>query len=116
MSSLTHRSAAKQAPVQASFKGTYFLRATEKDPVIDAVHSLVDEAGLNLNLLGTKANVSRGTIYNWFDGPTRCPQHAKLAATLKALGYQFQIVPTSHRVNGHTINATAPRIIRRKKP
>lgn len=111
MSSLVSRKAA-----QTSFRGTYALRKHEKDPVIDAIHTLMDEnhKGGSLRSLAERANVSAGTIHNWIDGDTRRPQHATIAATAKALGFEFQLVPSSKRANGHAIKALAPRIIREK--
>lgn len=109
MSSLASRKTA-----QGAFRGTYALRKHEKDPVIDAVHTLMDEKGGTLKGLAERANVSPSTIYNWIDGDTYCPQHAKIAGVIKALGYEFAIVPSKVRVNGHTIKALAPRIIREK--
>ena len=110
MSSLASRKTA-----QSAFKGTYALRKHEKDPVIDAVHTLVDDSkGGTLGGLATRAGISPATIKNWFDGDTRRPQHATIAATVKALGYEFQIVQSHKRVNGHAVKALAPRIIREK--
>ena len=106
---------ASRKTAQAAFRGTYALRKNEKDPVIDSVHTLMDErGGGTLKSLAERANVSPNTIYNWIDGDTRCPQHAKIAGVIKALGYEFQIVPSRGRLNGHTIKALAPRIIREK--
>lgn len=109
MSSLSSRKAA-----QAAFRGTYALRKHEKDPVIDAIHTLMDQPknrGGSLKNLAERANVSPGTIHNWIDGDTRRPQHATIAATAKALGYEFQLVPSSKRINGHAIKARAPLIV-----
>lgn len=109
MSTLASRKSA-----QSAFRGTYALRKNEKDPVIDAVHTLLDEKGDAISRVAERANVAPSTISNWIDGDTRCPQHAKIAGTLKALGYEFQIVPSKVRANGHAIKALAPRIIREK--
>lgn len=109
MSSLASRKAA-----QSAFKGTYAFRKKEKDPVIGAVHTLLNEKGEELTKVADRANISPSTIKNWIDGDTYRPQHCTIAATVKALGYEFQLVPSSKRVNGHAIKALAPRIVREK--
>jgi len=114
MSSLAQREKAPAKRIaSAAFLRTYHFRKKEKDPVIDAVHTLFDEVGASLKNIHEKAGISRTTVYNWFDGPTCKPQYATLNATLRALGYEFQIVPYRHRINGQSIKATPPKIVRR---
>ena len=94
-----------------SFLPTYKFRQDEKDPVIDAVHTAINDAGMKISDLHHKSGVAHSTINNWFDGPTRQPQHSKLAAVLGAAGYEFAIVPAKRRSNGSAIKARAPRIL-----
>jgi transcriptional regulator with XRE-family HTH domain len=98
-----------------TFLRTYRFRATEKDPIIDAVHTLFNDAGVSLQKIHERAGVATATVHNWFDGPTRRPQYATICATLRALGYDFQIVPFRTKINGHAVDASAPRIIHRKR-
>lgn len=97
-----------------TFLNTYRFRATEKDPIIDAVHTIFNDAGVSITKLHERAGVATTTLYNWFDGPTRRPQYATICACLRALGYDFQIVPFRTKVNGRAIDAAAPRIIHRE--
>ena len=110
MSSLTQRNSA----ARAAFKGTYAFRKKEKDPVISAFATLLEEQNDKVGTVAARANISPGTIKNWIDGDTYRPQHCTMAAAVKALGYEFAIVQSSKRVNGHAIKALAPRIIRDK--
>lgn len=109
MSSLAQRKTA-----QTAFKGTYAFRKKEKDPVISAVSELLNEQRAEIGQVATRANIAPSTIKNWIDGDTYRPQHCTIAAAVKALGYEFAIVQSSKRVNGHAIKALAPRIIREK--
>jgi len=97
-----------------TFLRTYRVLPERKDPIIDAVHTLLDDAGMSVAKLHERSGVAATTYKGWFDGPTRQPQHSRVAATLRALGYEFAIVPFRTKLNGRAINASAPQIIRTK--
>lgn len=56
----------------------------DKDPVIDRVRSIV--AGKTYKEIAEKSGVSITTLHNWFDGQTKRPQFATVAAVVRAMG------------------------------
>jgi transcriptional regulator with XRE-family HTH domain len=58
-----------------------------KDPVIDKVRTIVQDEGLSYGEIHILSSVSDGTLRNWFEGETRRPQYATVAAVTSALGY-----------------------------
>lgn len=59
----------------------------DKDPVIDRLRTMVQREGLKYGEVGTISGVSGTTLHNWFEGQTRRPQFATVAAVASALGY-----------------------------
>ena len=66
----------------------------DKNPVIDKVRTLVQDEGLirKLGVVHELSGVSTSTLDNWFNGTTRNPQHATIAAVITSLGYQEEFV------------------------
>jgi hypothetical protein len=66
----------------------------DKNPVIDKVRTLVQDEGLikKLSIVHEISGVSTSTLDNWFNGTTRSPQHATIAAVITSLGYQEEFV------------------------
>jgi hypothetical protein len=66
----------------------------DKNPVIDKVRSLVQDEGLikKLGVVHEISGVSTSTLDNWFNGATRSPQHATIAAVITSLGYQEEFI------------------------
>src|ERR1700759_1221808 len=66
----------------------------DKNPVIDKVRTLVQDEGLikKLAIVHEISGVSTSTLDNWFNGTTRSPQHATIAAVITSLGYQEEFV------------------------
>jgi hypothetical protein len=66
----------------------------DKNPVIDKVRTLVQDEGLikKLGIVHEISGVSTSTLDNWFNGTTRSPQHATIAAVITSLGYQEEFV------------------------
>lgn len=69
---------------------TYSFR--NKDPVIDELRTVVKDAGASYSGIAEASGVSSGTIYNWFHGATRRPQHASIMAVARAMGYDYELV------------------------
>jgi hypothetical protein len=63
----------------------------DKDPIIDKVRTVLQDEGLlkKRNIVSRLSGVSVGTMDKWFDGDTRKPQHATLAAVATAVGYEI---------------------------
>lgn len=61
----------------------------EKDPVIDELRTLVRDAGASYREINNESGVSTGCLYGWFNGATRRPSHAAVAAVAGALGYEM---------------------------
>lgn len=68
----------------------------DKNPVIDKVRTLIQDEGLikNLSAVHEISGVSTSTLDNWFNGHTRSPQHATIAAVITSLGYKEEFVKT----------------------
>ncbi|KYK50038.1 hypothetical protein A1D31_22260 [Bradyrhizobium liaoningense] len=66
----------------------------DKNPVIDKVRTLIQDEGLikKLPIVHEISGVSTSTLDNWFNGTTRSPQHATIAAVITSLGYKEQFV------------------------
>ena len=66
----------------------------DKDPVIDKVrHTIVNDEGLNYSDIHHISGVSTTTLHNCsFEGETRRPQYATVAAVTGSLGYKQEFV------------------------
>lgn len=63
-----------------------------KDPVIDRMRTIVKDEGLSYGEIHIISGVSSTTMHNWFEGETRRPQYATVAAVTSALGYKQEFV------------------------
>lgn len=61
----------------------------DKDPVIDKIKTLLKDEGVGVGEAHILSNVADTTLRNWFDGPTRKPQHATIMSVVTALGYDI---------------------------
>lgn len=64
----------------------------DKDPAIDQLRTVVQKEKASYKDIFESSGVSVSTIYNWFDGPTRRPQHATIMAVARALGHDYKLV------------------------
>lgn len=58
----------------------------DKDPVIDHLRTAVQKDGGSYSKISTDSGVSYTTLSNWFDGATKRPQFATVAAVARSLG------------------------------
>ena len=66
---------------------------TEKDPIIDEVRTVFQDAGVTKQWVEDNSGVTSTTLHAWFDGKTRKPQAATINAVLRALGHKLGVVP-----------------------
>jgi hypothetical protein len=66
----------------------------DKDPVIDRIRTIVSDEGLSNSEVHVISGVGAGTLRNWFEGGTRRPQYATIAAVTYSLGYKTEFVKT----------------------
>jgi transcriptional regulator with XRE-family HTH domain len=66
----------------------------EKDPVIDRIRTIVQREHVDNNDVAKISGVSSTTLHGWFDGKTRRPQYATIAAVITSLGYSAKFVKT----------------------
>jgi hypothetical protein len=59
----------------------------DKDPIIDAVRTVVQDEKLKSSAVHNISGVSATTLESWFSGHVRKPQNATLTAVTSALGY-----------------------------
>jgi transcriptional regulator with XRE-family HTH domain len=64
----------------------------DKDPVIDRIRTLVHDEGVSYKDIHIISGVSTSTLTNWFEGETRRPQYATIAAVTSSLGYKQEFV------------------------
>jgi len=72
--------------------GAYRFGRDAKDPVIDVVHTMLDEAGMNYAEASKVSGVAASTIYQWIEGKTLRPKYCTIAAVAGALGYEQRFV------------------------
>jgi DNA-binding phage protein len=58
----------------------------DKDPVIDYIRTKVFADSGTINEVSESSGVTKTTLYNWFNGKTKRPQFATVAAVLIACG------------------------------
>jgi hypothetical protein len=77
-----------------SFLRTY--RFTDKDPVVDELHTLLEDEGLfqRLRHVAELASLHPSTTHNLFHGKTRRPQNATVMAIITSVGYERKFVRT----------------------
>lgn len=63
----------------------------EKDPVIDTIRTIVDNSHKKYAAISRESGVAAQTISNWFNGSTRRPQFATVAAVARACGQDITI-------------------------
>jgi len=88
-----------------SFKPYKSYNFKDKDPIIDRVRTAAqvrcvretDHSQIDYKFLSNESGVSYSTIYKMFEGETRFPRHATVAAILGAMGLSFAVVP--HKSN-----------------
>lgn len=64
----------------------------DKDPVIDLLRTAINDVGMELPEVSERSDVSVSTLYNWFFGVTKRPQHATVMAVTRAIGYDWRLV------------------------
>lgn len=73
----------------------------DKDPVLDFLRDVVDDARMPYAKISHLSGVSEGTLYNWFHGKTKRPQFATVAAVMGSLGYRM-VWEKARAGDGHT--------------
>ena len=64
----------------------------DKDPAIDALRTIVADEGVSYTDIYASSGVTTRTLWGWFHGATRRPQHATIMAVAIALGYNYKLV------------------------
>lgn len=80
----------RKAPRGAFVYRSYSFK--DKDPVIDRIRTMVKDEGLSYGEIHVISGVSDTTLRNWFDGETKKPQYATIAAVTSSLGYKQEFV------------------------
>jgi len=63
-----------------------------KDPLIDKLRTIVQDEKVSYQEIRNRSGVTVSTLYAWFHGATKRPQHATAMAVIRALGYDMRIV------------------------
>lgn len=80
-----------------SFKLYKSYSFKDKDPIIDRMRTIVQNSGESYGSISNMSGVSSTCINNWFNGPTKRPQHASLMAVARALGYELVLRKTNSK-------------------
>ena len=64
----------------------------DKDPIIDEVRTVFQNAGVTKQWIEEESGVTAQTLHHWFEGKTRRPQAATVNAVLRVLGKKLGIV------------------------
>ena len=83
---------------------TYLFK--NKDPIIDRMRTIVQAEKVSYQELETKSGVAASTLYNWFHGAIKRPQHATAMAVIRALGYDMRLVKVGKAAIGHNSRRT----------
>jgi len=96
-----------------NFLYTYKFRKTEQDPAVDSWRTCMDDTGYDIARIAKESGVSYSTLSNWENGKTKRPQHCTLTAAVRAMGYDFALVPIKQKANGHALPAKPAPFIKR---
>jgi transcriptional regulator with XRE-family HTH domain len=66
-----------------------------KDPIIDRLRTIKKDEKYTDAEISERSGVSTTTLYNWFQGATRRPQHATIMAVARCMGYDYELVKKS---------------------
>lgn len=67
-------------------------RFKDKDPVIDLLRTAIQVAGVSYQEVADGIGMSASTLYAWFHGETRRPQHASVQAVARFLHKEFRLM------------------------
>jgi len=70
----------------------------DKDPVIDKIHTMLEDEHVNYTEAAEASGVGRGTIVQWIEGKTMRPKYCTIAAVAAALGYEPTFVKKRRNV------------------
>lgn len=64
----------------------------DKDPIIDQLRTAIQEEGMSYPEVAEVSGVTVQTLYNWFNGDTKKPQHATVMCVVRGIGRDMIIV------------------------
>jgi hypothetical protein len=77
---------------------------TDKDPIIDEVRTVFQDAGVTKQWVEDHSGVTSTTLHSWFEGKTRKPQAATINAVLRVLGKKLGIVDLEAKIEARPIS------------
>lgn len=77
---------------------TYSFRT--KDPAIDQLRTIIKDQEESYKDISAASGVSEATLYAWFHGTTRRPQHATVMAVVRALGWDYRLTKGNGKGRG----------------
>ena len=75
----------------------------DKDPIIDEVRTVFQDAGVTRQWIENESGVTANTLHAWFEGKTRRPQAASINAVLRALGKKLGVVDLEAASTRHVV-------------
>jgi transcriptional regulator with XRE-family HTH domain len=78
---------------------TYLFK--NKDPIVDKMRTIIQDEQVSYKELEARSGVTASTLYGWFHGATKRPQHATAMAVIRALGYDMRLVQVGKATIGH---------------
>lgn len=63
----------------------------EHDPVLDAIDTVIKDAGVSYTYIHEKSGVAQNTLRNWHLRRTKKPQFATVAAVVRACGGEIVV-------------------------
>lgn len=78
---------------------TYMFK--NKDPIIDRMRTIIQDEQVSYKDIQSMSGVTASTLYNWFHGATKRPQHATAMAVIRALGYDMRLVKVGKAAIDH---------------
>lgn len=75
-------------PKRLQLYKSYAFKSGDKDPVIDKIHTMLEDAGLSYYKAAEASGVAAHTISEWIEGDTKRPKYCTIMAVAGACGFE----------------------------
>lgn len=79
------------------------------DPILDAVDTMIADAGVTYTFITEKSGVTQNTLRNWNRRKTKRPQFATVAAVVRACGGEIIVTMDKELARGNRLRVKQSR-------